>query len=264
MKVKNIFAETNRGLLLDVVVFVLNIILMRRLTAYFIELVRAPTDDRPARFALGLFFLGTFVLPAAGAVLKRWHFHRRGGLRRKGRGEDNVLSGCLFHPLIYFLVSFCFSLVAAGIFGEQIFGQDFHQNGAIFFPLLLSLLALSLTQTVLVYRYFSPPKKAPADAFRRDPRSELAGDACIYLNMILFQILLNLIISVPFSRVTSFEEFAGRGFWLCLIAFVLYFPPRLFYLAEDINRPTTWLTMLLANSPTILRVLFGVNQNVAG
>ena len=48
------------------------------------------------------------------------------------------------------------------------------------------------------------------------------------------------------------------------VSILIYFPPRIFYLAEDINRPTAWLTILLANSPVILRVLFGLNLNVTG
>jgi hypothetical protein len=54
-------------------------------------------------------------------------------------------------------------------------------------------------------------------------------------------------------------EFGGRLFFLCFIALLVYFPPRMFYLAEDINHPRTWMTMLLANSPVILRVLLGTD-----
>jgi hypothetical protein len=50
-------------------------------------------------------------------------------------------------------------------------------------------------------------------------------------------------------------------FFLCFIALLVYFPPRMFYLAEDVDRPRTWLTMLLANSPVILRVLFGIGAS---
>jgi hypothetical protein len=61
------------------------------------------------------------------------------------------------------------------------------------------------------------------------------------------------------GRPGSLLEFAGRLFFLSFIALLIYFPPRMFYLAEDINRPRTWLTMLLANSPVIVRVLVGTN-----
>jgi len=38
---------------------------------------------------------------------------------------------------------------------------------------------------------------------------------------------------------------------------LIYFPPRMFYLVEDIDRGRTWVTMLLANSPVIIKVLIG-------
>lgn len=273
MNVKNIFAHTNRGVLLDVVVFVLNLILMSLLAKYFIELVRlASADDALAKLALGLFFLGIFVLPAAGAVLKRWHFHHRRSSQQKRQGmakeqTDNPGAeawGCLLNPIFYFVLSLVISAAAGTFLGEQIFGKDFDNNGAIFIPFIFGLFVLSVIQTVLVYRYFSPPKKAPAGAFWRDQRSALLGDLCIFLNMILFQVLWNVITSTPFGRVTGFEDFAGRLFFLWFVSILIYFPPRIFYLAEDINRPTAWLTILLANSPVILRVLFGLNLNVTG
>jgi hypothetical protein len=34
----------------------------------------------------------------------------------------------------------------------------------------------------------------------------------------------------------------------------------MFFLAEDFNRPSTWLTMLLANLPVIVRILIGTNK----
>ena len=67
----------------------------------------------------------------------------------------------------------------------------------------------------------------------------------------------------PFG-VAGVLEFFGRLFFLCFIALLIYFPPRMFYLAEDINRRRTWLTMLLANSPVIIRVLIGTSSNSPG
>ena len=269
MNVKTIYAETNRGILLDVVVFLLNLLLMRWLTKSFVELVRlASADDTFAEFALGLFFLSIFVLPAAGALLKRWHFHqtlarlpgrRAKANRRTATPVDNAAVGCLLHPAFYLAVSLCLSVTAAVILGTQVFGEDFHQNGAIFLPLILCSLVLSIIQTIAVYSYFEPPTKDPKREFLRDQRSALLGDFCIYLNMIFFQVLWNVALSSPFGRVTGFEDFAGRAFFLFFIALLVYFPPRIFYLAEDINRPTAWLTILLANSPVILRVLLGID-----
>ena len=55
-------------------------------------------------------------------------------------------------------------------------------------------------------------------------------------------------------------EFAGRLFFLCFIALLVYFPPRMFFQAEDVNRRSTWLTMLPANAPVIFRLLIGTNK----
>ena len=89
MRVKDIAAETNRGMHLDVIVFLLNLILMNLLTSYYLEQVRLATEGDPlAKFVLGLSFLGMLILPASGAVLKRWHFHQR--MRAQHEGERNA------------------------------------------------------------------------------------------------------------------------------------------------------------------------------
>jgi len=41
---------------------------------------------------------------------------------------------------------------------------------------------------------------------------------------------------------------------------LIYFPPRIFYLREDINRPRAWLTIGLANLPLITRLLLGARS----
>lgn len=261
---KNIFAKNNRGILLDVVVFVLQLLLIRLLTRYFLELIRrASADEAFAQIALGLFFSATFILPAAGAVLKRWHFHQRiHGRNQTATPLGNGLAGCLFHPIIYFIISLCLSLAAVGLLGGQVFDEDLTTHASIFLPLVFGVLVLSLGQTILVYRYFARPKKAPSGAFWRDPRSELLGDICIYLNMILFQLLWDLLTSSPATKVAGFGDFAGRVFALCFFALLFYFPPRIFYLADDIHRRAAWGTILLANAPTLLRVLFGIDLSV--
>lgn len=263
---KNIFARTNRGVLLDVFVFVLNLFLMRLLTGYFVALVRrlnASEDDASAELQLGLFFAGMFVLPAAGAILKRWSFHRRLAARREGESEgkgydpDDRAWGCLLNPVTYLSVTLVIMAVVVSTLGPLVFRQDITENGAIFVPLLLGGMALSILQTYFVYHYFTPPKRAPRLKFLTDPRSALLGDVCIYLNVILFQILWNTLTLGRFPRPASVADLAGRLFLLCFLAVLVYLPPRVFYLAEDAHRRSTWLTMLLANSPVIIRVLVG-------
>ena len=257
----NLLAKQNRGLLLDIVVFVLNLFLMRWLTRYFIELFRFADAGEPlAQFALSLACLGMWVLPVAGAVLKRWHFHRR--LKNEGRTVDpeSALAGCLFNPIFYFCLNLVLvSAILTGL-GRFLFGKKLLDNGAVFVPLVIAGLICTIVQTFLIYRYFSAPKTPPRSKFLRDPESETLGDICIFLNMILFQVAWNLLAFADLPRPSGVLDFAGRLFFLSFIALLIYFPPRMFYLAEDINRGRTWLTMLLANSPVLVRILWGANE----
>jgi len=252
----NIFAKHNRGLLLDIVVFVLNIFLMRWLTGYFLQLFQlASNDERLAQFVLSSMCLSMYVLPAAGAVMKRWHFHHR--LQKEGKTVewDSNVGGCLFNPIFYFCLNLVLmSAIVTGV-GSFLFGRRLLENGAIFIPLIFLGMSCTIVQTYLIYRYFSPPKKPPRSEFLRQPESEVLGDICIFVNMILFQVMWNTLTFAPFNRPSGPLEFFGRLFFLCFIAMLIYFPPRMFYLVEDIDRRRTWATMLLANSPVILKVL---------
>ena len=202
-----------------------------------------------------------WILPALGAVLKRWHFHQR--LKAEGRtfDSDSKLSGCLFNPIFYFCLNLVITSVVLTGLGDALFGKALLNNGPLFISLVIAGLILTIVQTFLIYQYFSAPKDPPRIEFLRDPRSELLGDVCLFLNMMLFQTAWNLLTFAPLGAPESVLEFGGRLFFLCFIALLVYFPPRMFYLAEDINRPRTWLTMLLANSPVILRVLLGANAD---
>ena len=256
-----ILAEENRGVLLDVVVFLLNLLLMQWLTRYVVELFRlADAGDPLAQFFLSMACVAMWVLPAAGAVLKRWHFHRRLKAQGKSLDIDSKLSGCLFNPIFYFCLNLVLlSAILTGV-GRFLFGERLLQNGAVFVPLIIAGLICTIAQTVLIYRYFFPPKQPPRHQFLRHPESETLGDTCIFVNMILFQTAWNMIALADLGRPSGPAEFVGRLFFLSFIALLIYFPPRMFYLAEDINRPRTWLTMLLANSPVIIRVLIGTRE----
>jgi hypothetical protein len=256
-----LFAEENRGLLLDLVVFFLNLFLMQRLTAYALEVFSFANDGDPlAQFTLLLGCVAMWVLPAAGAVLKRWHFHQR----QKGDGEkldlDSHATGCLFNPIFYFCLNIVLmsAIVSAG--GQFLFGRRLLENGAIFLPLIFGGLFLTIVQTWLIYRYFSPPQKPPKSEFLRQHQSELLGDVCIFVNMVLFQIIWNLLSFAGLGGPSGVAEFIGRLGLLSFLALLIYFPPRMFYLAEDIHRGRTWLMMLLANSPVIVRVLIGTKE----
>jgi hypothetical protein len=258
-----LFAEANRGLLLDIVVFIANIFLMRVLTRQFIELFsQMDTNDPIAKLSLGLIFAAMWILPAAGAVLKRWHFHQR--RNAPTLGSQTNLAGCLFNPLFYFCLNLVISAAVMASLGDFLFGRRGLETPWVMVPMIFAIMNLTIIQTWLIYRYFSPPKQPPKSKFLRSPQSETLGDVCLFLNMILFQVFWNLLTFADLGRPSSVVEFLGRLFFLSFIALLIYFPPRMFYLAEDINRRRTWLTMLLANSPVIVRVLVGSGSNFPG
>lgn len=269
MKTKHAFSQTrllakeNRGLLLDIVVFVLNLFLMQRLTGYVIEVFRFANDGDPlAQSILLMACVAMYVLPAAGAVLRRWHFHQRRKLQRETGeiGLDSALGGCLFNPIFYFCLNLVLVSAIIAAAGQFLFGPRGMDNGEIFVPLIFGGLILTILQTYLIYRYFSVPKQPPKWDFLRQPQSETIGDLCIFLNMVLFQIAWNMFGFAGLGRPSDALEFFGRLFFLCFLALLIYFPPRMFYLAEDIERPRTWLTMLIANSPVIFRLLIGTKE----
>jgi hypothetical protein len=261
----DLFARTNRGLLLDVFVFVLNIFLMRFLTHQFINIFNeASADDPIAKLVLGLTLLAMWILPPAGAVMKRWHFHQR--LKAQGisiEKEETKLAGCLFNPIFYFCLNLVITSALLATLGEFFLGK-YSDSGPVFIPLVISGLILTIFQTYLIYRYFIPPKKPPQSPFLLNRQSENLGDVCLFLNMILFQVGWNMLTFVDLGHPKNLLDFGGRLFFLSFIALLIYFPPRMFYLAEDMHRRRTWLTMLLANSPVIVRVLIGSGSNVTG
>jgi hypothetical protein len=260
----SLFAQQNRGLLLDIVVFIANLFLMRLLTGFVVGLFkRADNNEADAKFFLLVGAIAMWVLPAAGAVLKRWHFHHRLSIENKPLASSQTsLAGCLFNPIMYFCLNLVvMAAINAGL-GTILFGQKGMNNGAIFVPMVILGLLLTIFQTYLIYRYFSPPKNPPT-GFLLSPESEVLGDICFFLNMLLFQVAWNMITFADFNRVSGVTDFLGRLFFLSFVALLIYFPPRMFYLAEDINRKRTWLTMFIANSPVIFRVLIGTN-NQAG
>src|SRR6185437_16964134 len=161
-----IFAKHNRGLLLDVVVLIFNIFLMRWLTGYFLDLYAlANNDEKLAQFTLSTMCVAMWALPAAGAVLKRWHFHHRLQASGETLNLNSIPGGCLFNPIFYFCLNLVLvSAIIAGV-SQFLFGNRLSQSGAIFVPSIFAGLIATILQTYLIYRYFSAPKKPPRYEF---------------------------------------------------------------------------------------------------
>lgn len=256
-KVRTLFGGlSNRGFQLDIFVFLLNLGAMTVLSRWFVATIkRASEDDEASMVVLCAVAAGMFVLAPIGATLKRWHFHQ--SLQAQGRKADHdPMGSCLFNPIFYFcLTAVIFASINAFVL-QSIYGQE-EPPGAIFVGSILGGIVLMFGHTVLVYRYFSIPTSAPKSAFLRNPVSGTIGDILLFSNMVLFQLIWNLLALGGIPPPSGTFDFLARFFILLFLALLLYFPPRMFYLAQDVGKRRTWAMILLANSPVLIRFLFG-------
>jgi hypothetical protein len=119
-------------------------------------------------------------------------------------GGENFFWGCFFNPIFYFSLNLVIiSALNATLMQFLYGGKD--PGGAVFVPMVFAGFIFTVIQTWLIYRYFSPPKKETRFKFLRDPRSELIGDICIFLNMILFQSGTIGQMQPPVANVTDFS-----------------------------------------------------------
>jgi hypothetical protein len=256
MEPQRLLAESNRGLLMDLVALGVNLLGVTMLEGFFLGVLRrANASDPSAMRILFACSVALLFLAPLGATLKRWHHHQR----MEGAPAAVTmqrLNGCLFNPIFYFcLVAVIFAAVNAFIM-QGLFGRS-EPSATVFVTSIFGGIALIITHTVLVYRFFSAPKQAPRSAFMRGPASAMIGDACLFLNMLLFQLIWNLLSFAGLGPPGGAVEFIARLLVLCFLALLLYFPPRMFYLSEDAGKPRTWLMIFLANAPVIARLLLG-------
>jgi hypothetical protein len=179
----------------------------------------------------------------------------------------NSVAGCLLSGFMFFylvmmiLVSGTATIILSEVALER--GSPASDFAALF---VLGGFFWSILNAVFIYRYFLRPKKAPRWKFLATPQSALLGDVLMFLNVICLQILWNNLtaaesfwqhlVSTPLGRPGSLSDILGRFIVIGTLALLVYFPGRIFYLAEDRGRKITWLTMLLANMPLIVRAVF--------
>ena len=257
---RKLFAPRNRGILLDITVFFVNIILMSILTRLSMNLVDEAEHDVLAKAAVGIYFAGLFFLQPLGPVLKRWSFHQQ------HKFDSDSVAGCLLMGLMFFylimmlLISSTATIILSEVFFEP--GSTGSELGSL---LILGGLAWSIVNVVLIYRYFVRQKKPPRWKFLTTPASAILGDIFMFINVISLQVLWNSLTSAtsfwsnltgtPLGKPGSFTDILGRFIVIGTLALLVYFPGRIFYLVEDRRRKIIWLTMLLANLPLLLRAV---------
>ncbi len=254
---RRLWAPNNRGIVLDLVVFLVNLSLVRALTVLAHGVVHAAVEDVRAKLAVGLFFATLVGAQPLGPALKRWSFHQRHTF------DTESGAGCLvfWFMAVYLVMMLVLCGASAVVLGEVFFkGSD---AGVV---LVLVGFAWSIISVGYVYRYFLTPKKAPRWTFLTTPAAEHLGDACIYINAVGLQIVWGsvtasgafreIVTGTPLGKPASVTDVLGRLLAIAACAIVLYLPARLFYLVEDKHRALTWATMVLANLPLILRIAF--------
>lgn len=243
---KKIFAPENRGILLDAIVFLVNTVLMIVLSRNLANLLGQAKRDTVARWAVILFCLALSFLQPLGALLKRRRAHER------KPDLDMPSPGCLFHPLFYFLSKLLFLIAATALIVELVAGNNELETW-LFITLFLGVPLLAGLNTAIVYFYFWKPKRAASLKFLQTKHAESLGDLLLFLNMICYQMFWGVLMA---DLTKDYSGIGNRIFMFVFAALLIYFPPRLLYLAEDGHHRLTWLMMSLANTPVILRIFF--------
>jgi len=242
---KKIFEAKNRALLLDVIIFFVNLILMTVLARLFASVTEDAKTNVESKSEMIVFFLGICLLSPLGAILKRRGAHER----NPELSADAV--GCLWLP--YFLSQLMFWIFAGVMYAEvleQISG-DSSASTRLFLPLFIGVPLAAAFNTLVFFFYFLKPKHEPVFKFLQRPQAESLGDTLLFVNLIGYQVLWLHLMS---ELVKDHKGLFDRLFTFAFTAVFIYLPPRLFYLVENRERPRVWWMMLLSNSPIILRL----------
>jgi hypothetical protein len=192
------------------------------------------------------------LLPATGAFLKYIsgsqkhtpHFYRKTWGKQFNSMMIVVLIFQFLSQVVFFIAGYAYLNKLSAI----------AQGGGLTL-LLKILIPLSIifiiANPILVRMNFVKNRLSLLSGFARG-LVELIADLCLFANMILFQIFWGIFMA---DLTQDWGGLLERVLALAITSLLLYFPPRFIYLAEDGHRPIAWLTMLLANTPIIIRII---------
>jgi hypothetical protein len=249
----DILQPRNRGLLMDLVMFFIQILLFYILARQFRSVaLKATAGELISKTSMALYCLALVTLSPVAAILKR-----RPTRLRDPNFDDKVssLPGGLkkIATIFYFLSQFLFSIAACMLSVEILEDlSDRSYTDILFLPLFFLIPAIAIINTLVFVFYFRPIKHKAVISFLASPGSEFFGDALLFLNMILFQVFWGYLMT---DLTHDYSGLASRVFMFAFTALIIYFPPRLLFLAEHAEDKRSWLFMLLANLPIILRLI---------
>ncbi len=259
-----IFAREHRGSLADIVVFVVQLLLMRVLVGRFTELVMLSSGDVLAKTILAGFLLALCFLQPIGVLLTRYRMSEASDAQRKDYEKLIDDGGC------YYLVGQLILMGTAVNFVFSIFGQQHFFDTVCFLELVLAL-ALAGLNLWIISLFGTKPNHHLIKRILGSVQSEILGDMALILNLVLWQVLWGYLMfgyttaeSAPEEVLWlwAFTPALGTNrtskFALFILSFtIFYISPRLIYMLRDGRRRLAWLTMLLANLPVLYRLYFG-------
>jgi hypothetical protein len=231
-----------RGQIFDIFVLLANLFLVGPLTA----LVRETKGFHPL---FGVLLIAGVVIYSAGAWLKRIPLQER--LSRGIGGTATIFFAVLFVLFVMHLGLFIAALSFAQEILEGYPGWGWTQSDTA----KVAALVLGCVPTVLALRALVAPRNQVAREGEEGASRELVADFLIYLALIVLLAWWDGIF-VEMVRTLPPQHWAMDILLsvLMLVPFAMfYLAPRILFLVEDYRDPFTWMTILFAVSPLILR-----------
>jgi len=268
VKSRQLFAYRNRGLLLDLTIFLFQLLLLRTLTNLSLDFVHQAQENSFAETIIGLFLVALFFLQVLGPILRRWSFHQHFPSFEEKVG---ALTGLFlsFYRFFYIGSMAIMIYLAYTYFAGAFRLNDSPSAEALEKIVVAAALILPVVSSIFVFKFFVKPKREPRWKFLMTPQADALGDLCMFFNVVCFQILFSVYLSSSHfwnalhktTRLASgtFDSISGRLYIAAIAALIVYLPPRIFYLVPPASiqrRLLTWLLMLLATLPLILSIVF--------
>jgi putative nucleic acid binding protein len=268
VKTRPLFAYRNRGLLLDLTIFLFQLFLLRALTNLSLDFVHQAKDNAFAETIIGLFLIALFLLQLLGPILRRWSFHQHFPSFEEQLG---ALTGLFlsFYRFFYIGSMAIMIYLACTYFGDAFSLGHSPSAETLEKIVVAAALVLPVISSIFVFKFFVKPKREPRWKFLMTPQAEALGDLCMFFNVVCFQILFSVYFSSSHfwnalhktTRLATgtFDSLSGRLYIAAIAALIVYLPPRIFYLVPPASirrRLLTWLLMVLANLPLILSIVF--------